>query len=519
MPHLVGKLYNSIKDDKKAMTPILIGIAVVILAIQGIHIIDDFINIKLHPVVYKFIREKMMKHIFKMSETNYNDIEIGEIISKVVKLPSVIHNHIDLLRGEIIPDFFTIIASVIYVTYVDWKLGLPLIGVISIFITTLIYSSDVCSASAFKRDEKFSLIMSNVNDVMRNMITIMSFDKTDAELERIDDIHKDYIGHTEDTLHCSLISKYITIPCMMLYVLYSCYYCYGRVNSGKMTTGTFISVLIILFVVMNMIFNILGSWKDILLRSGIIQHSLDTFEECKIVRASYDKPAGDPTGIVFQDVDFAYVSKDMQRPVFKDFQLKIRMKETTLIVGEIGSGKSTIISMLMKYQTPQAGEIFIQGTPYSTIDVKELRRRISYIPQTPMLLNRTVYDNIVYGLTAEKTRADVEELIRSLSLSKFLDNLPKGLDTPVGIHGSKLSGGQRQIVWILKSILMNPEIIIMDEPTSAIDDATKSIVHHLLKKVMVGKTVIMITHDPYLLKFANRILTLKEGRIINDARV
>ena len=270
---------------------------------------------------------------------------------------------------------------------------------------------------------------------------------------------------------------------------------------------------------MKMIFNILGSWKDILLRSGIIQHSLDTFEECKIARAPYDKPAGDPTGIVFQDVDFAYVSKDMQRPVFKDFQLKIRLKETTLIVGEIGSGKSTIISMLMKYQTPQAGEIFLQGTPYSTIDVKELRRRISYIPQTPILLNRTVYDNIVYGLTAEKTRADVEELIKSLSLSKFLDNLPKGLDTPVGIHGSKLSGGQRQIIWILKSILMNPEIIIMDEPTSAIDDATKNIVHHLLKKVMVGKTVIMITHDSYLLKFANRILTLKEGRIINDERV
>jgi ABC-type multidrug transport system fused ATPase/permease subunit len=265
-------------------------------------------------------------------------------------------------------------------------------------------------------------------------------------------------------------------------------------------------------------FGIVGSWKDILLRAGIIQHSLDTFEECKITRTPYEKSAKN-LGLVLQDIDFAYISKDMQRPVFKNFNLSFNLKESTLIVGEIGSGKSTIISLLMKFQTPQAGEIFLQGTPYSTLDTKELRRRICYIPQTPILLNRTVYENIVYGTTGENSRAEIEELIKRLNLETFLNHLPKGIDTSVGIHGSKLSGGQRQIIWILKSILTKPEIIIMDEPTSAIDDVTKAIVHHLLKKVMVGKTVIMITHDPYLLKFANRILTLKEGQIVNDERV
>jgi ATP-binding cassette subfamily B protein len=104
-----------------------------------------------------------------------------------------------------------------------------------------------------------------------------------------------------------------------------------------------------------------------------------------------------------------------------------------------------------------------------------------------------------------------------MKLTRFLDNLPKGLDTSVGVHGNKLSGGQRQIVWILKAILMNPEIIIMDEPTAAVDDETKGIVHHLLEKVVQGKTVIMITHDPYLLKFANRIITMKDGEVVDDS--
>jgi ATP-binding cassette subfamily B protein len=96
-----------------------------------------------------------------------------------------------------------------------------------------------------------------------------------------------------------------------------------------------------------------------------------------------------------------------------------------------------------------------------------------------------------------------------------LNGLPKGLDTSVGVHGSKLSGGQRQITWVLKAILTNPEIIIMDEPTSAVDDETKGTIHFLLEKVMQGKTVIMITHDPYLLKFANRVITLKDGKLIS----
>ena len=87
----------------------------------------------------------------------------------------------------------------------------------------------------------------------------------------------------------------------------------------------------------------------------------------------------------------------------------------------------------------------------------------------------------------------------------------------MGVHGNSLSGGQRQIVWILKAILMNPEIIIMDEPTAAVDEETKKIIHYLLDKIVVNKTVIMITHDPYLLKFAKRIITMKNGQVVDDS--
>ena len=131
-----------------------------------------------------------------------------------------------------------------------------------------------------------------------------------------------------------------------------------------------------------------------------------------------------------------------------------------------------------------------------------------YVPQTPILLNRTVYENIIYGIHPAPSKEDVEAVMKEAGLVKFLEELPNGLDSSAGIHGGKLSGGQRQIVWLLKAILINPEIIIMDEPTASVDEKTKNIIHLLMQKIMKDKTVIMITHDSYLLKFADKKITL-----------
>jgi ABC-type multidrug transport system fused ATPase/permease subunit len=517
MPHFIGKLYNSIKGGKESALYIGIIVCIVVVA-QLVHIASAYIDIKLHPELYKFIREKIMSHVFETKETNYSDVDIGDLISKVIKLPSIMHHHIELIRWEIIPEGLTILAILAYVLYLDWKLGLPLALVIAIFLGTLTYSLDVCSADALKRDEKFSLIMSNINDVLKNMLTVMSFDKVDAEFARMDEIHKEYAGYTENTLSCSLMSKGITIPCMLAFIVFACYYSFKQVKSGTMTGGSAVTLLILLFVIMNKMFSLLGNWQDVILRSGIIENGLRTFDICKTARVPYSKAARTTTGISFQDVDFSYVSADMQRPVFSQFNLDLKMNETTLIMGEIGSGKSTLISLLMKFQSPQTGELFLKGAPYSTLDTKELRRRISYIPQTPILLNRSVYENIVYGVTPEPSREEVVTLMKKMQLDEFLSHLPKGLDTSVGLHGSKLSGGQRQIVWVLKTLLSKPEIIIMDEPTAAVDETTKSVIQSLLTQSMKGKTVIMITHDPYLMKYANRVITMEHGTIIKDTR-
>ena len=513
MPRLIGSLYDAIKNNK-SIEYILGGILAIIITLQLVGVLSDYVDVKLHPSIYKIVREKMMAHLFKVKEENYSDVDIGNIISKIVKLPGVLHNHIDNIRLRTIPAIITLIFILAYMFYLDYTLAFPLLAVICIFIATLIYSDDKCSPTALQKDEAYVLLMSNTDDILRNMITVLSFDNVDKEFERLDKIQEEYALHTENTMYCSLVTKYINVPCVLAYIIFACYYSYSKVKSKIITSGDFISIVIISFMIMNILLGFLDSWQYILMRKGVIDNSLSVFEECKVKREPYSKPAANQDGIRFQDIEFSYVSTDMNRPVFKNFDLDIKLYEKTLIVGEIGSGKSTIISLLLKYQTPQKGEIFLKGVPYSSIPNATVRTNICYIPQSPILLNRTVYENIVYGITRAPSKEEVAKLINEMRLHRFLNGLPKGLDTSVGVHGSKLSGGQRQITWVLKAILTNPEIIIMDEPTSAVDDETKGTIHFLLEKVMQGKTVIMITHDPYLLKFANRVIKMKDGKLV-----
>ena len=168
----------------------------------------------------------------------------------------------------------------------------------------------------------------------------------------------------------------------------------------------------------------------------------------------------------------------------------------------------------MRFYLPQDGDLFINGKWNSNLETYQIRRNIGYIPQNPILFNRTVYENIKYG-NDTITNEQIEKIINDLNIMGEFSNLEKGLNTPVGVNGSKLSGGQKQLVWCLRILLSDPEIILMDEPTASLDQKSKDLLFKMLDMVMSkkDKTVIMITHDPYLLKKANRKIYLKNGQI------
>ncbi len=517
LPYLVGNLYTKIKNNENILY-IFILIILSIIVIQIINISNEIVEIKLMPNIHKYVRELIMNHIFKTRENQFSEVSTGDLISKIVKLPHIVYNYIDYWKNMLIPNIITIIIALIFFIFIDFKLFLLLLSVIIIFILIVKISFDKCTITSLKRDESYTTIVSNVDDILQNILVVMNFNNTNKEFERLDLYQKLYADLTAETMKCSLSAKYIIIPLMISFIIYLTYRSYKLINAKKIDTGKFITMLIVAFILLNIFFNNLSVLKDVYMRWGIIQNTLNDFNHCTIIKEPYNKDSKYKTGINFQDITYGYISDNKQINIFNNLNLVINLNEITIIKGEIGSGKTTLINLIMKYQIPQKGEIFFNNIPYSKIETKIIRDKILYIPQNPILLNRTVYENITYGVKFNITKDLVDDYIDKYNLRNFINSLSNGLDTNVGIHGSKLSGGQKQIIWILKSIIINPEILILDEPTSSIDENTKKIVYDLLKTIMKNKTVIIISHDDNLVKKGDRILTISNGNIIKDEK-
>jgi len=214
-----------------------------------------------------------------------------------------------------------------------------------------------------------------------------------------------------------------------------------------------------------------------------------------------------------QGVEFTYPGA--KRPVLQNLSFRIAAGERVAVLGRVGSGKSSVAKLLMGLYGAAAGSVSIDGAEISQIDPADLRRNIGYVPQDVRLFHGSVRDNIVIG----KYDVQDEALLRAADLagvSRFVARHPAGLDLPVGEQGRGLSGGQRQAIASARAFLGSPPILLLDEPTSAMDFATENAYIDSLRRVIDGKTLVIITHKPSMLVLVNRILVIEGGRVAAD---
>jgi ABC-type multidrug transport system fused ATPase/permease subunit len=517
LPHLMSKLYNKVMNDENVTNMILIICAVVLL-IQSGYYLSEFVEIRMMPGIQQFIRKKLTTHLFNKYSTEYEELEIGDVLSRFLKLPFTMYNLLEQIKGAILPSMLVICIAWMYFLYKDFLLGVLLLIITIIFIFMVIGALHSCTNLSTQRDRDYNEVFKQLDDIFRNMLTVLSFNNVDGEINTLDVLHETYAQSTSDTITCVMKRKLFTTPVSLAFIGLLIVRCYLKKQKNQITVGEIIALVVIAFFVKGHMDNVIGNLKEIVNRLGIINYSMELFQQCDFPRTPYQGEAWTKEGFSLQSVNFAYVHDGQTRVVFKDLNLMIMKNEVTMIIGKIGSGKSSLISLLLKYHVPQAGEIFFEGVPYSQLDAKQIRQRIMYIPQNPILFNRTIYENIVYGVK-NVSKEDVMAMISKLGLQELIQKFPLGLETNVGKYGSKLSGGQRQIVWILKVILLNPDYVILDEPTSSIDETTKNIIRYLLEYVMKNKTTIMVTHDMVLEKLADRIISIDEGIVTKDVRV
>jgi ATP-binding cassette subfamily B protein len=215
-------------------------------------------------------------------------------------------------------------------------------------------------------------------------------------------------------------------------------------------------------------------------------------------------------GIEIENVTFAYGAG---RPVLRDISLSIPAGQTLGVVGTTGSGKSTLVKLLLRLYPLKAGRITLDDLPTSEIRLEDLRRVIGLVSQDVFLFHGTVMENILYG----SWDADVEAVERAARLAEahdFIQQLPEGYDTVVGERGQKLSGGQRQRIAIARAILKDPPVLILDEATSAVDNETEAAIQRSLEHISRDRTTIAIAHRLSTIRSADQICVLEQGRVI-----
>ena len=218
--------------------------------------------------------------------------------------------------------------------------------------------------------------------------------------------------------------------------------------------------------------------------------------------------------IAFDDVTFAYPDRE---PILKDFDLTVPAGSTVGVVGSTGSGKTTLINLLLRFYEPQSGEIRLDGVDIADYDLQSLRKAFGLVSQNVFLFHGSVRDNIRYG-TFDAADDEIAQAAKVAEAAEFIDELPQDYGTTVGERGETLSGGQRQRMSIARALLKDPPVLILDEATSAVDNETEAAIQRSLNHITEERTTLIIAHRLSTVRHADRIVVLSEGSIVEQGR-
>jgi ATP-binding cassette subfamily C protein LapB len=465
--------------------------------------------------MHGFLRTKIVDHILNAYSSNFAEVDIAGTLMRMVRLPNTLFTLMDNMRYRIIPYLIVYSITIAYIGYYDVMLGLLLFVTLAILYYTVLWSPKTCEEPSYQAEFKSNLIADDMDDVLSNLMSVYSQNQQEKEKARLQQSQANFIKEQKAMVVCIYKIKLVMFPIMTMFIILFLYRCYSLVILKKINSGRFVSLFMVMTYVTNSMWEMIGQMRDTIPRWGRLKDGLTIFDTNVSTPELTHVPEIKSSGIVLDNVSFKY--PEGAQDIIKGLSLTIPVGQNVALVGRIGCGKSTLLKLIMKYYEATDGIIYWNHKPYTNMAPSELRREIGYVHQYPTLFKRTIYENITYGLDEnEVTRDSIRDILLHIGMETIFDNIADGLDGSVGRKGSKLSGGQKQMVWLLRVFFKKASIIILDEPTASVDEETKFAIQKMLLLVMEHKTVIIVTHDKFLLDITDRVITLESGQVISD---
>lgn len=364
--------------------------------------------------------------------------------------------------------------------------------------------------------EKVSFLNGQLSNNLSGITTIKSFTSEDYETQRIANQSEAYRQSNRRAIVLS--AAFIPLIRIIIFLGFIATLFLGglEVVAGRLSVGTY-SVLVFLTQRLLWPLTRLGDTLDQYQRAmASTNRAMDLLDTPIAIRTGDIRlPISSIKGALeFKNVTFSY---NQRRPILQYFSLTLMAGKTTAIVGPTGSGKSTLVKLILRLYEVQYGQITLDGIELTKLNLKDLRRGIGLVSQDIFLFHGTVAENIAYG-SFDATNSDIIEAAKIAEAHEFIVQLPDGYETIVGERGQKLSGGQRQRIAIARAVLKNPPILILDEATSAVDNETEAAIQRSLERITKNRTTIAIAHRLSTVRNADCIFVMDEGLVVESGQ-
>lgn len=459
-------------------------------------------------------RSELYLSLLGKSQTFHNRQRVGDIMARAA-------NDMTQLSNMVVPGFDIIFDSnvsltmtLIFIGSINLQLLLvPLLFTISFLLAVRFYSRQLAPVSDSMR-ESFGELNAGLNESISGIEVVKATAQEEQEMRKFEK----RAGLYRDLFVRNGMVQSWYLPPLLLSIALVFAFLHGLflVAHNQLSIGSLVAFMGLMVVLRYPAFN--SNWSFSLVQLGVagagrILAILKEETELDENEGGYTGDANGMRGeIVFEHVCFSYEGT----PVLKDISFRAEPGSTLAIVGQTGSGKSTLTKLINRIYDVEAGSILVDGVDVRAWNLDALRSQISTIEQDIFLFSRSLSENIAYGLGQKADRAAIEQAARDAQAHQFILGFKEGYETEIGERGVTLSGGQRQRIAIARALLTDPRILILDDSTSAIDSATEDEIQRAIHRVLEGRTTLLITHRLSQIRWADKVLVLRQGELIDQ---
>jgi len=489
--------------------------AVIIAALGAVAgYIDNYYTESVAQYVANDLRHRLYHHLQRLALRYYDTHQIGNMLSTITSDVGTIQSFASTALLSILVDSLTILGMVGVMLYLNFDFALIAVGVTPFLLMFVARFKNAVKKATHEVRKRQSDIVGVLQQGLESVRTVEAFGRQDTEVSRLDAASMESVQAALKARRVKSLLSPIVAVTVSLCVAFVLWRGAGLILKDVMTIGAltvFLSYLRKFFKPVQDLATMTNAIAQAQVGMERIQAILDA--DTIIPQKPGAREPGKLKGeIIFEHVAFAY---DPAAPVLRDVNLTIKPGQRIGVCGPTGSGKSTVLSLIPRFYDPTTGRVLIDGVDVTDFQLDPMRAQIGFVLQDTVLFAGKIRDNIAYG-RLDATPDEIIEAAKMANAHDFISQMPQGYDSLVGERGLTLSGGQRQRIGIARAVLRNSPILILDEPTAALDTESEKVVMEALERLMKGRTVITIAHRLSTIRDADKIVVLKGGLVAEE---